>query len=319
MLRASTYLIPVLYLTVLAGQKSIADEPVRPIRALLVAGGCCHDYENQKGLLTRGLSRRANIQWTIAHDPDTSTRHKNPIYDRPDWSKDFDVVVHDECSSDVNDMKVIETILQPHKNGLPAVVLHCGMHSYRTEGWNKKVATPWMQFTGLISTGHGPQEPIAVTVRRQGPRDHQRTSATGRPSTRSSTTTPLASSNPRPTHWRAAHRFTPISPDGKEVTETRPWSPGPTSTMARPGSLPPPSATTTQPSNDPRYLDLVARGLLWSLDKLDAEHLKSCRVGRSIAQRHRTPHSHRPNDVFWSSGWPDCLSVQPIWPRWWDS
>ena len=26
---------------------------------------------------------------------------------------------------------------------------------------------------------------------------------------------------------------------------------------------------------DPRYLDLVTRGLLWSLDKLDAEHLKS--------------------------------------------
>ena len=44
----------------------------------------------------------------------------------------------------------------------PAVVLHCGMHSYRTEGWNKQVATPWMQFTGLISTGHGPQQPISV-------------------------------------------------------------------------------------------------------------------------------------------------------------
>ena len=146
----------------LAGPKVVPDEPARPIRALLVAGGCCHDYENQKDFLTRGLSERANIQWTIAYDPDTTTDHKNPVYDQPDWAKDFDVVVHDECSSDVNDMNVIETILQPHKNGLPAVVLHCGMHSYRTEGWNKKVATPWMQFTGLISTGHGPQLPIAV-------------------------------------------------------------------------------------------------------------------------------------------------------------
>ena len=129
---------------------------------MLVLGGCCHDYANQKDLLTRGLSRRADIQWTIAYDPDTGTRHKNPIYDRPDWSKDFDVVVHDECCSYVSDMNVIESILQPHKDGLPAVVLHCGMHSYRTEGWDKNVATPWMQFTGLISTGHGPQEPIAV-------------------------------------------------------------------------------------------------------------------------------------------------------------
>ena len=162
MSRSVKCLLTLLCLTVLAGPRVVPNEPARPIRALLVAGGCCHDYENQKGLLTRGLSRRANIQWTIAYDPNSTTRHKNPIYDQPDWSKDFDVVVHDECSSDVNDMNVIETILQPHKNGLPAVVLHCGMHSYRTEGWNKKVATPWMQFTGLISTGHGPQLPIAV-------------------------------------------------------------------------------------------------------------------------------------------------------------
>src|SRR5262249_29380477 len=80
------------------------------------------------------------------------------------WAKGFDIVVHDECSSQVNkDMGVIETILKPHKEGLPAVVLHCGMHSYRTEGWNQNKATPWQQFIGVISTGHGPQQPIAVT------------------------------------------------------------------------------------------------------------------------------------------------------------
>ena len=155
-------LLTVLFLTVPVGRGVVAGEPAKPIRALLVTGGCCHDYKHQKDLLTRGLSRRVNIEWTIAYDPDTTTRHKNPIYDQPDWSKNFDVVIHDECSSDVNDMNVVETILQPHKNGLPAVVLHCGMHSYRTEGWNKQVATPWMQFTGLISTGHGPQQPISV-------------------------------------------------------------------------------------------------------------------------------------------------------------
>ena len=140
-----------------------ADDPPRPIRALLVLGGCCHDYARQKDLLTRGISRRAHVEWTVAYDPDTTTQHKNPVYDNPDWAKGFDVIVHDECSSGVDDMAVIESILQPHKDGLPGVVLHCGMHSYRTEGWNRRKATPWMQFTGLISTGHGPQQPIAVT------------------------------------------------------------------------------------------------------------------------------------------------------------
>ncbi len=162
MSRSVKCLLTLLSLTVLAGPRVVPNESARPIRALLVAGRCCHDYENQKELLTRGLSRRASIQSTIAYDSNSTTGHKNPVCGQPDWSKDFDVVVHDECSSDVNDMNVIETILQPHKNGLPAIVLHCGMYSYRTEGWNKKVATPWMQFTGLISTGHGPQLPMAV-------------------------------------------------------------------------------------------------------------------------------------------------------------
>src|SRR5271156_3302368 len=73
-----------------------ADAPPKPVRALLVLGGCCHDYAHQKDILTRGISRRAHVEWTVAYDPDTTTRHKNPIYDNPDWSKGFDVVVHDE-------------------------------------------------------------------------------------------------------------------------------------------------------------------------------------------------------------------------------
>ena len=159
----------------LFGLKTVtrAQEPPKPIRALLVLGGCCHDYAHQKDVLTRGISLRAPVEWTIAYDPDTSTAHKNPLYNNPDWAKGFDVIVHDECSSNVNDMASIDTILKPHKEGLPGVVLHCAMHCYRTPGWNRKIATPWMQFTGLISTGHGPQQPIAVTFPRQREPDHQ--------------------------------------------------------------------------------------------------------------------------------------------------
>ncbi len=137
-----------------------ADEG-RPIRALLVAGGCCHDYKHQKDILTKGISARANVQWKIAYDPDTSTKHVNPVYGSDDWAKGFDVVVHDECSSDIKDLKLIDRILKPHREGLPAVVLHCGMHSYRSKGWPN--ATPWFEFTGLPTTGHGKQLPIAVS------------------------------------------------------------------------------------------------------------------------------------------------------------
>ncbi|MFO0915369.1 MAG: ThuA domain-containing protein [Pirellulales bacterium] len=137
-----------------------AAEPEKPIRALLVVGGCCHDYARQKELLTKGISARANVEWTIAYDPDTTTKHANPVYDNPDWAKGFDVVVHDECSADVTDAEFIKKVLKPHREGVPAVLVHCGMHSYRGEGYPK--ATEWFDFTGLASTGHGPQAPIDV-------------------------------------------------------------------------------------------------------------------------------------------------------------
>ena len=146
-------------LTPLAPAAEKAD--VQPIKVLLVCGGCCHDYAKQKDILSKGLAARANVEVTIAYDPDTGTKHLNPVYENPDWSKGYDVVIHDECCSDVKDLAVIDNVLKPHKAGLPSVVLHCGMHCYRSEGW-PKVVTPWFEFTGLQTTGHGAQLPIAV-------------------------------------------------------------------------------------------------------------------------------------------------------------
>src|SRR5579864_3477159 len=93
----------------------------KPIRALFICGGCCHDYAHQKDILTQAISKRANVVWTIAYDPDTTNGHKNPVYDNPDWAKGFDIVFHDECSSNVKDLDTVNRILKPHQDGLPAV------------------------------------------------------------------------------------------------------------------------------------------------------------------------------------------------------
>ncbi len=139
-----------------------ADAPAdRPIRALLVIGGGSHDYPKQKDILVEGISARANVVFQMAFDPAGVNNHANPVYDDPDWAKGFDVVVHDESVGQVKDLKLVERILKPHREGLPAVVLHSGMHAYRTEGWPKAI-TPWFEFTGLQTTGHGPQFPISI-------------------------------------------------------------------------------------------------------------------------------------------------------------
>src|SRR6059058_1683280 len=110
---------------------SNAADAAKPIRALLVTGGCCHDYTHQKKILTEGISARANVEWTIVHEGGDTTTHRVSIYEKPDWSKGFDVVVHDECFAYVTNQPFVEGILKPHREGLPAVNLHCAMHCYR--------------------------------------------------------------------------------------------------------------------------------------------------------------------------------------------
>ena len=122
----------------------------RPIQALLVTGGCCHDYDRQKLILTRGISARANVRWTVVHQGGTTTNTPLPLYKDPNWADGFDIVVHNECFSDVKDLDFVDGILRPHKEGLPAILIHCAMHCYRT-GDDR-----WFEFVGMQSPGHGP-------------------------------------------------------------------------------------------------------------------------------------------------------------------
>src|SRR4029450_13691718 len=129
-----------------------AADGVKPLKALLVIGGRCHDYPAKKDILVKGISERAHVDVTVAYDPDKTTGQLNPVYEKADWASGYDVVIHDECSSNVKDKAIIDRILAPHRAGLPGVLLHCGAHSSRSEGYPG--VTPWFEFTGLQSTGH---------------------------------------------------------------------------------------------------------------------------------------------------------------------
>ena len=234
------------------------DKPTdaKPIKALLVIGGCCHDYAKQKDILAKGISARANVDVTIAYDPDTGTKHLNPVYENPDWAKGFDVIIHDECCSDVKDLDVINRILKPHRDGLPAVVLHCGMHCYRSEGW-PKVVTPWFEFTGLQTTGHGAQQPIAISfVDKDNPITKGMADWT--------TVNEELYNNIAGKLLDTAHPLA-RGKQGKTTTTSCVW----TNTYNKKTRV---FATTLGHNNDTvaddRYLDLVTRGLLWATGHL---------------------------------------------------
>src|SRR5690606_30836193 len=92
---------------------------------------------------------------------------KLPIFGNPNYGDGYDVIIHNECAAGITDTAIIDAVLAPHVKGIPAVNLHCAMHSYRFGDWQEPVAKDadnarWFAFTGMQSTGHGPQAPIVL-------------------------------------------------------------------------------------------------------------------------------------------------------------
>lgn len=131
-------------------------QEIKPIRALLITGGCCHDYGKQKHILPEAISKRANVEWVVVHQGGSRTDAKIPFYENKDWAKGFDVVVHNECFASVPDPAWTAGILKPHREGVPAVVIHCAMHCYRDK------TDEWFKFLGVTSRRHGANYPFEV-------------------------------------------------------------------------------------------------------------------------------------------------------------
>ena len=267
-----------LALALLAGLTTSLSAEQKPLRVLVVAGGCCHDYATQKEVLKKGIEARVNATVEVAYDPTKSTKPLFELFKSPDWGKNFDVVVHDECAADITDQAYVANIVNAHKNGLPAVNLHCAMHSYRWGNFKEPVKAgadnaSWYEMLGLQSTGHGPQAPIDVTY-----------TGTAHPVTRG-----LSS-------WRTINeelynnvRLFPQAQTlatGRQLQTPRPPKDAPADPAVKPVTAEAvvvwtnaygPKRTrifsTTLGHNnetvgDPRYLDLVTRGALWATGKL---------------------------------------------------
>lgn len=246
------------------------QEAVKPIKALLITGGCCHDYAHQKDILKQGIEARANVVVDVIYVPDDSTHPALPIYGHPDYANSYDVVIHDECAADINDPAIIQDVLKPHQDGIPGVNLHCAMHCYRFGDFSKPVAADapnghWYEYLGLHSSGHGPQEPIAIRF--------------------TDKTHPITTNL---TDWTTIHEehynniqiydTAHVLAHGTQVINTLSGQRTNDYVVAwvniYKGKTRVFSTTighNDETVTDPRYLDLVTRGLLWACDKLDAD------------------------------------------------
>jgi uncharacterized protein len=127
------------------------------LKALLVTGGCCHDYPNQVRILTEGISERVPVQFDFVLQGGATRDTAINLFKTPRWAEGYDVVVHNLCFGEVRDEEFIESIARVHHEGVPAVVIHCSMHSFR-----HSVTDEWRQLVGVTSRRHERHRPLEV-------------------------------------------------------------------------------------------------------------------------------------------------------------
>jgi type 1 glutamine amidotransferase len=234
------------------------DAAVKPIEALMITGGGYHDYAAQQHIIADGISARANVHWTIFYE-NGDTKHMLSIYSKPDFAKGYDVIVHNECYADVTDPAFVEKVLAPHKAGIPGVVIHCTLHTFRALPTDQ-----WREFIGMSSNHHGAQLPIKVEV--------------------SKAADPIMTGFPA--HWvtgpEELYSIDKVWPNATVLAQAFAYDANPPAdqkedpviwtnmylgkTRVFGTSLAHNDATM----QDPVYLSVITRGLLWACGKLDA-------------------------------------------------
>lgn len=245
--------------------------PPPPVKILIVSGGCCHDYPRQREVLERALKERMPAEVShVYYDPkpgEKATRPALPIFGNPHYADGYDVVIHNECAADEDSAAALDAVLAPHRKGIPAVNLHCAMHSYRSGNWKQPVKpgnanARWFEFTGIQSSGHGPQSPIRLA-----PAGNDHPVAKG--------FVPYTTAKDELYNNLSSFGVTPVltgvQPEsGIEADRSKVYTVAWTHTYGPKGTR---VFSTTLAHNlavmeDPRYLDLVARGVLWAIGRL---------------------------------------------------
>jgi type 1 glutamine amidotransferase len=227
----------------------------RPIKALYVTGGGFHDFVTQETILPPAIAKQARVEGTIDHTAGTSTevlieRHRNA-----DWAKEFDVVLYNMSFSFVVDVDWIERLSAAHRDsGVGAVILHGAVHSYR-----RSESRAWAELMGAFSLRHDAQRPLTVE-----------TVAPNHPIMRGVPEKWVTTREELYELERVWPSMTPLAQSfSVESKKFHPliW----TNTHGKARVFVTSLGHNTEMIADPVYLALVTRGLLWTVNKLQAD------------------------------------------------
>lgn len=230
---------------------------VEPLKVLYITGGGGNDYTSQAALISQGLQERANVKVTVFQDPGTTTASKIKVYEDANWAAPYDLIIHNECCVDTKDPAWTQRILQPHKEGKPGVVIHCAMHCY-PDGTDE-----WFKFCGVTSRRHGGAYSHEV---RNMDAAHPVMQGWG-----------PAWANPAgelywiETIWPDTHPLCESKNHENGKSEVCVWT---NQYIGKTRVFGTTLGHHNETVSDGKFLDLIARGVLWSADKLNGDYLK---------------------------------------------
>lgn len=206
---------------------------------LLTSPGVYHDYAYQTQAISASLAARMHIQ------VDVSLAEKER-WKTTDFGKGYDVIIYNFCMADNTDPALIANMRrQTEVLGIPAVVVHCTMHSFRKTDL-------WWPLYGLQSNAH---ESIGTMPQRH------------------ATEHPVLTGIPK--DWVVAHDelyinvafdalplLTSTGEDGQDHVTA--WTQSANGTRIFGTTL----GHSEETIQDPVYQQLLANGLLWVADRL---------------------------------------------------
>ncbi len=143
-----------LLLSLLPARVALAEQPLNAL--IVTSQGVYHNYRQQTWVLAHRIAENANVRFDVSLTELERWR-------TTDFAKGYDVLIYNFCLADNTDRKLIANMRrQTEQLGIPALVIHCTMHSFReTESW-------WPML-GLKTTTHEPLRSLTMTKREAHP------------------------------------------------------------------------------------------------------------------------------------------------------
>lgn len=230
-------------------------QPAKPLKALFLTGGGYHDYQKLTPFLTNSLGQRVNM----AFDVDFSLAR----LDNKNFAQAYDVVIYDVCFVNAEDAQ-LDNALNAIRSGKPAVMIHCSVHSFR----NSPKVHQWEAGVGMRSKVHDAFGPFQTEKM-----DAASPILAGFPDDWRTPGDELYQTIEFP---KGSHALLSAKSPADGRVHIVCW----TQTFGQGRVFATTLGHDMKTTDDPAYLGLLARGLLWACDKLEPDGKAAAGFGK---------------------------------------